>query len=174
MLNPSSNRYSQAQPEGICLLEYCPGFPSSVVCSKVHCKIRNWEEELAWNVERSSTKLSQALSHFFPCYFREVCQVLDGIEISSAVWTHVHLWFCPFTTEHLTGVSGHYPCSISKNRTSNITVLTSAESKGDFPLCWLCCYMAKAILQSCLAGILLWGCSPSSEAMLKGIIIKFR
>lgn len=109
---------------------------------------------------------------FSPRYFRELCQVLDGIEISSAAWTHVHLWFC--TTEHLTGVSGHYPCSISKNMTSNITVLTSAESKGDFPLCWLCCYMAKAILQSCLAGILLRGCSPSSEAMLKGIIIRFR
>lgn len=49
---------------------------------------------------------------------------------------------------------GPYPCGISENKTSNI-VLTSAECKGDFPLCWLCCYMAKAIIWSCLSGTLL-------------------
>lgn len=42
-------------------------------------------------VERISTKLSQTSSHSLRCYFRKLCQVLDDIEILSAVWTVVPL-----------------------------------------------------------------------------------
>lgn len=34
-------------------------------------------------------------------------------------------------------IGGHYPCSMSENKTSNIIVLTLAERKGDLPL--RCC-----------------------------------
>lgn len=63
---------------------------------------------------------------------------------------------------------GHNPCGMSENKTSNIIVLTSAERKGDFPLCWLCCYLAKCY-GSCLAGMLLPGHSAHRETKLKGI-----
>lgn len=61
---------------------------------------------------------------------------------------------------------GHYPHGISDNKTSNIIVVMSAEDKGDFPLC---CYMAKAIIWSCLAGTLLPGHFAHGQAKLKGV-----
>lgn len=95
-------------------------------------------------------------------------------ESSARYWQFIccvdpmHLWFCPFTTR-TSHRGGHYPRGISENKTSNIIVLTSARWKCDFPWCWLCCHIAKAIIWSCLAGTLLPGHSAHREAKLKGV-----
>lgn len=158
---------------------YCPWFPGSVVCSKTHCKIGNWEEELAWNMQRRSKKFSQGPRLFFFSLLFQ--RALPGTgwcrDFICCIWCiYVPLpqsvsqgWTLMVVDSHS---GGHYLHGVSE--TSNITVLTSAECTGDFPLCWLCCYMAKAKIWSCLAGTLLPGHRPHSEAKLKVIFKRFR
>lgn len=96
------NRYIQAWPEGIWSLQYCPGFLAQRCVQRLTVRLGTGKRDLheMWKEALQNSPKPPAI--FFPCYFRELCQVLDGIEISSAVWTQVPLWFCPFTTEHLT------------------------------------------------------------------------
>lgn len=114
--------------------------------------------------------LPKALSSLFPLplLFQRALPGTGGCREFICCVDPMHLWFCPFTTR-TSHRGGHYPRGISENKTSNIIVLTSAEWKCDFPWCWLCCHIAKATIQSCLAGTLLPGHSAHREAKLKGV-----